>query len=182
MSGDQRPPQRPLDPEEFTFLAESVDGDATVEYHVLSEREEMQRRAAAGPTFRDDFVLGIPAEVADEAEIPIRPPEGMSPAERRNLTSEPIPVTVEDEERPFSQFTMIELMWLMTFFSAGFAVLYYFPLAESAGVLGLLALVGQGLIMRFPPENRHIRLAAYALLVMYGFAALASIVQYMFLS
>lgn len=180
MPSDQRPPERPLPPPDFTFLAESVE-DATIgEYRVLSEREETQRRAVAGPTFRDDFVLGLPEDVAADPNFNILPPEGISPAERRALTADLVPVTVEEEpERPITQFSLLELMWLMTFFAAGFSVFYYFPLAESAGVLGLLALIGQGLLMRFPPENRHVRLAAYGLLVMYMIAVLASMIQYL---
>jgi hypothetical protein len=180
MPSDQRPPQRPLPPPDFAFLAESADEASEVEYRVLSEREEAQRRAAAGPTFRDDFVLGLHEDVAADANFTVLPPEGISPAERRALTADLVPVTVEEEpERPLTQFSLLELMWLMTFFAAGFSVFYYFPLAESAGVLGLLALLGQGLLMRFPPENRHVRLGAYALLMMYVVAVGASLIQYL---
>jgi hypothetical protein len=180
MPSDQRPPERPLPPPDFAFLAESVDDDQDVEYRVLSESEEAQRRAAVGPTFRDEFVLGLNEDIAADANFTVRPPEGISPAERRALTADLAPVTVEEEpERPLTQFSLLELMWLTTFFAAGFSVFYYFPLAESAGVLGLLALIGQGLIMRFPPESRHVRLAAYSLLIMYAVAAFASIIQYL---
>jgi hypothetical protein len=181
MTAKHRPSPVPLPPPEFTILAESVAGGEEAEYRVLSEREDAARRATAGLTFRDDFVLAAAddADGADnqDANITLRPPDGLSPAERRALTVDSIAVTADDPQRSRLQFSMVELFWLMTFFSAGFAVLHYFPLAESAGVLGLLALIGQGLIMRFPPENRHIRLAGYALLMMYGLAAFATMIQ-----
>ena len=75
---------------------------------------------------------------------------------------------------------MTELLWLMSFLSVGFSIMYYLPPDKVAGVLGLLALVGQGLLMRFPPESRHIRLGASVLLVMYACAAAVAFVQHVF--
>lgn len=133
---------------------------------------------SAGPTFKNDFVRDVPDD--EDVDIELRPPEGLSPAQRRAIATPPIPLTVEEEEEPpLWQFSMVELMVLMTFFSAGFAVMYYLPPAQVAGVLGLLALVGQGLMMRFPPETRHVRLAAMTLLVMYGLAASVAFVQHL---
>jgi hypothetical protein len=126
---------------------------------------------AAQPLFKNEFVLEATAEEIAAYEN-LRPAEGLSPAQRRAISAEPIALTVEEEpERPLTQFSMTELFWLTTFLCVGFAVMYYLPADKVAGVLGLLALAGQGLLMRFPPENRHIRLGAYALLVMYVCAA-----------
>jgi hypothetical protein len=134
-----------------------------------------------GPLFRDDFVLAATTDDDASEYEQLKPPEGLSPAQRRAITTEPVPLTVEEEpERPLLQFSMTELLWLMTFVSAGFAIMHYLPPDHVAGVLGLLALVGQGLLMRFPPESRHIRLGASALLVMYACAAVVAFVQHVF--
>ncbi len=137
-------------------------------------------RSRNEPTFRDEFVIPVGDDDDLAAYEKLQPPTGISPAVRRALTAEPIPLTVEqDPERPLTQFTMTELFWLMTFLAGGFAVMHYLPLDQVAGVLGLLALVGQGLL-RFPPENRHIRLGASALLVMYACAAAVAFGQHIF--
>jgi hypothetical protein len=129
-------------------------------------------RSQAQPLFKDDFVVAACDELDTVDYEKLLPPEGLSPVQRRAISAEPIPLTVEEEpERSLLQFTMTELFWLMTFLSVGFAVMYYLPPAQVAGVLGLVALAGQGLLMRFPPESRHVRLGAYMLLVMYVCAA-----------
>lgn len=133
------------------------------------------------PTFRDDFVLPVHNDDDLSAYEKLQPPAGLSPAVRRALTTEPISLTDDPEpERPLTQFTVSELLGLMTFLSIGFAVMYYLPPAQVAGVLGLLALAGQGLLVCFPPENRHLRLGASVLLVMYACAAAVAFVQYVF--
>ena len=143
----------------------TVDGDGLIRSHTRLSR-------------RDDVIMA--ADDDDDAEYQtLRPAEGLSPAARRALTADPIPLTVEEEpERPLMQFTMAELLWLMSFLSVGFAVMYYLPSDKVAGVLGLLALLGQGMLMRFPPENRHVRLAATVLLIMYACAAFVAFVQH----
>ena len=140
----------------------TVDGDGLIRSH----------------TPRDNGLLAT----EDDAEYEkLRPAEGLSPAARRALTADPVPLTVEEEpELPLLQFTMAELLWLMSFLSVGFAVMYYLPSDKVAGVLGLLALLGQGMLMRFPPENRHVRLAATVLLIMYACAAFVAFVQHVY--
>lgn len=135
----------------------------------------------SAPTFRDEFSIAAAMDEDTSEYEKLRPPEGLSPSVRRALTAEPIRLTIEEEpERPLTQFTMTELMWLTSFLSVGFAVMYYLPPDKVAGVLGLLALAGQGLLMRFPPESRHIRLGASALLVMYACAAGVAFLQHVF--
>ena len=147
----------------------------------MSEQRQPLSSEDARPLFKNDFVLAT-ADNGDAAEYEkLLPPEGISPAERRILTTEPIPLTIEEEPpRPLTQFTMPELLGLMTFLSVGFAVMYYLPPAQVAGVLGLLALVGQGVLTAFPPDNRHIRLGASVLLIMYACAAAVAFVQHVF--
>jgi hypothetical protein len=133
-----------------------------------------------GPVFKDDFVLEVPEE-ADTSEYEhLLPPEGISPAQRRAMVAPPIPLTEEEEPvRPLWQFSMTEMLWLTTFLAIGFAVMYYLPPDRVAGVLGLLALVGQALVMRFPPEQRHIRIAAAVLLILYVCAAAVAFVMHL---
>lgn len=149
----------------------------------MSEQRQPTTPEQAQPMFRDEFVLAA-ADDADSAEYEkLQPPQGLSPAERRILTAEPIPLTVEEEpQRPLTQFTMTELLGLTSFLSVGFAAMYYLPPAHVAGVLGLLALVGVGLLMQFPPESRHVRLAASTLLVMYACASVVAFIQHLFFS
>ena len=135
---------------------------------------------SGGPVFKDEFVLGVPEDDDTVEYEHLQPPEGISPAERRAITAPPIPLTVEDEPvRPLLQFTMTELLWLTTFLAGGFAVMYYLPPDKVAGVLGLLALAGQALVMRFPPEQRHIRMAAAVLLILYVCAAAVAFVMHL---
>jgi hypothetical protein len=136
------------------------------------------------PTFKDDFVLAASADADDTTDYErLLPPDGMSPAERRALNMPLIPLTIEEEpQRPLTQFTVAEMFGLTTFLSVGFAVMYYLPPDKVAGVLGILALVGQGVLMRFPPENRHVHLGASVLLVMYGIAAAVAFCQHFFAS
>ena len=138
--------------------------------------QAVEKTPPAGPLFRDEFVL---AETSDQEELALSlaPPEGLSPTERRIATMEPIPLTI-DEEPKLTQFTLWELMILMTFLSVGLSTIYYLPPSDVAGVLGLLALVGQGLLMRFPPDNRHVNLAAWSLLAMYFVAAAVAFFQH----
>jgi hypothetical protein len=183
----QQPSDRKDETEDFTLaeLAELADSAVIDDDKEYRPRVSSERRAAkpAGPVFRDDFVLATTDEANedDAAYESLLPPEGLSPAQRRAITAEPIPLTVEEEpQRPLTQFTMVELLCLMSFLCVGFSIMYYLPPAKVAGVLGLLALAGQGLLMRFPPENRHIRLAASVLLIMYGCAAVVAFVQHVF--
>jgi hypothetical protein len=166
--------------EEF-LLAEFAETPAPEPiYRPRVDSDGLIRSHAHQPAFKDDFVLAS-AEDADTIDYEnLRPAEGLSPGERRMLCAEPVRVTyIEEPERPWWQFTTIEMFWLMSFASVGFAIMYYLPAAEVAGVLGLLALAGQLLLMRFPPDSRHIRMGAYMLLVMYVFAAAVAFVVHL---
>jgi hypothetical protein len=168
------------DQEEF-LLAELADPPAPEPiYRPRVDSDGLIQSHAHQPAFKDDFVLAA-AEVTDTIDYEnLRPPEGLSPGERRMMCAEPVPVTyIEEPERPWWQFTTVEMFWLMSFMSVGFAVMYYLPAAEVAGVLGLLALAGQLLLMRFPPDSRHIRMGAYTLLVMYVCAAAVAFVVHL---
>ena len=172
---DKHPPTRPPD-----LTLDDLAAELPLR-RVTAANSDHLIRGQNEKVFRDDFV--VPAhEAEDSSEYEkLRPPEGLSPAVRRAITAEPIPLTVEEEpERPLTQFTMTELLWLMSFVCVGFSVMYYLPPNQVAGVLGILALLGQGLLMRFPPESRHIRLGASVLLVMYACAALVAFVQHVF--
>ncbi len=180
MSADPANSQ-PLTDDEIILLAE----------HVPTEPSDSEYRPryidppdplAARPLFKDDFVLAQTTESDEGIEyVNLQPPEGLSPAQRRIVCMEPIPLTEEDVQRPFFQFSLKEMMVLSTFLSVGLAIMHYFPPDMVAGVLGFLALVGQGLLMRFPPENHHIRLAAWTLLAMYAVAAATAFVQHIWL-
>src|SRR5689334_125023 len=93
-------------PEDFT-PSELVDGTAeppTLPLRPLIDRDGLVS-TRQGPLFRDDFVLATTSE-QDAAEYErLAPPEGLSPAQRRVITTEPIPLTVEEEpERRMMQF------------------------------------------------------------------------------
>jgi hypothetical protein len=138
--------------------------------------------ATPGALFRDDFVLACSADEAEYPLPPLAPPEGFSPTERRLISTEPRCVVEEEDEpqRPLTQYTLRELMSLTTFLSVGLALVYYLPAHYVAGVLGILSLVGQGLLMRFPPENRHVKLAAGMLLIMYAVSLSAAFIQHFY--
>jgi hypothetical protein len=164
-------------PEDFT-LAELADVPELEPVHRPRVDADglIRSHSQQQPTFKDDFVLT--AEDTDTTDYEkLQPPEGLSPGERRMMCAEPAPVVyIEEPERPLWQFTTLEMFWLMSFMSVGFAIMYYLPPAEVAGVLGLLALGGQFLLMRFPPDSRHVRLGAYTLLIMYVCAAAVAFV------
>lgn len=178
MSADTPKPLPPLTDDEF-LVAESVPEPAD-EPQYRPRLIPAPEAVPAGPLFKDDFVLAATSDSDDGIEyLQLKPPDGLSPVQRRILTMNPIPLTEEvEEERPLTQFTLQEMMVLTTFLSVGLSIMYYFPPDMVAGVLGLLALVGQGLLMRFPPENRHIRLAAWVLLGMYAVAAATAFLQH----
>lgn len=139
--------------------------------------QAVNTHSSIAPHFRSDVVLAESAELDDTVPA-LAPPEGLSPTERRAISLAPIPLTIEDDAQKLSQFTLWELMILMTFLSIGLSTLYYLPPQQVAGVLGLLALIGQGLLMRFPPENRHINLAAWCMLGMYFVAVVVALCQH----
>jgi hypothetical protein len=144
---------------------------------MTSQRLESDAIPAAQP-----IPSPLSAEPGDDGIFFLASPEGLSPHERHVLTLDPIPLSDEnDPGRPLTQFSLRELMALVTFFSAGMAVIYYLPADKVAGVLGVLALVGQGLLMRFPPENRHVLFAAWFLLAMYFVAAATALAQHFLL-
>lgn len=121
-------------------------------------------------------------EEASEEEIDytsLAPPQGLSVVQRRIICMDPIPLSEEEETGPpLTQFTLREVLVLMTFLSIGLAIMYYLPARQVAGVLGLLALIGQGLLMRYPPMHRHANLAAWTLLAMYVIAAATAFIQH----
>ncbi|HTN76378.1 MAG TPA: hypothetical protein VL096_14065 [Pirellulaceae bacterium] len=170
---------QPLPPPEPVVLAEITDtsrGDES--YHPAANPQAVQ--STPGPLFQDEFMLASSVENDRTAELALAPPDGLSPVERRILTLPPVPLSEEVSDRPLSQFTLWELLILMTFLSVGCSIVYYLPINQVAGVLGLLALVGQGLLMRYPPDNRHIRLTGWLLLGMYVVAAVTAFVQHFY--
>lgn len=183
MASERSPKRDPLPPEALP----SADWTLDEVVHAPAPQPEYRPRVdgdglivSRGPLFKDEFVVDVP-EDDDAIEYEhLQPADGISPAERRALTAPPIPLTVEEEPvRPLLQFTMNELLWLTTFLAGGFAVMYYLPPDKVAGVLGLLALAGQALVMRFPPEQRHIRMAAAVLLILYVCAAAVAFVMHL---
>jgi hypothetical protein len=124
-------------------------------------------------------VLESDQKLNDDDIIFLSPPDGLSPQQRHLITLDAIPLSEDiDPGRPLSQFSLRELMALLTFFSVGMAVICYLPANLVAGVLGVLALVGQGLLMRFPPQNRHALFAAWCLMAMYFLAAAVAFGQH----
>jgi hypothetical protein len=175
---DRNPGPQPAPEDDDIFFFGPVSSRPQKSWKPPDDHRARQRKDG-----RAYFEKEAPLVIEEEVEIDydrLAPPDGLSPAERLMLGA-PRPAEVEEAvpERPLTQFTIIEMMWLVTFLSMGMAVLYYLPPAKVAGVMGILALVGLVVLMRFPPENRHVKISVWLLLGMYALASLVAWVQHL---